>query len=80
MCIKLLVGFACIAQSGYLSDFNNEIVHPMFEPRMSDKFEFTENKVKVLLRHHDKTEETDNIKSGIMTTRLQMVFNFTTLG
>ena len=34
----------------------------MFKPGMSDKFGFTGNEVKVLLRHHNKTEKADNVK------------------
>jgi hypothetical protein len=76
----LLVGVARIAQSGYLSDFNNEIVCPMFKPEMSDKFGFTEDEVKVLLRHHVKTEEADNVKKWYNGYKAAMVYVFTTFG
>ena len=54
---------ACIAQSGYLPDFNNLIVYPMFKPEMSNKFGFTKDGVNVFLKHHKRTEDADSVKN-----------------
>ncbi|RUS27848.1 hypothetical protein BC938DRAFT_482649 [Jimgerdemannia flammicorona] len=58
----LLVGVNRVAKTGYLSDFNNVKVYPMFARRFSDKFGFTEEEVATLLRHHKKDEYTDEVK------------------
>src|SRR4051812_45160377 len=58
----LFVGVARVAKSGYLSDFNNVVVYPMFDSLFSDKFGFTEEEVIALLKHHKKFEHLDGVK------------------
>ncbi|RUS29058.1 hypothetical protein BC938DRAFT_481113 [Jimgerdemannia flammicorona] len=49
--VTLLVGVTRVAKSGYLSDFNNVMVYPMFDSLFADKLGFTEEVV-VLVGHH----------------------------
>ncbi|RUP43649.1 hypothetical protein BC936DRAFT_136907 [Jimgerdemannia flammicorona] len=62
----LLVGVTCVAKAGYLSDFNNVNVYPMFHPLFADKFGFTEKEVDILLQHHQKADRRQG--DGILGT------------
>ena len=74
----LLVGVTRVAKAGYLSDFNNVTVYPMFEPTFSDKFGFTEEEVTALLQHHQKLEHLDGVKNwydGYSTSHNVSLYN-----
>ena len=74
----LLVGMTRVAKAGYLSDFNNVTVYPMFEPTFSDKFGFTEEEVIAPLQHHQKSEHLDEVKNwydGYSTSHNVSLYN-----
>ncbi|MBW6410304.1 AAA family ATPase [Clostridium weizhouense] len=58
----LVTGILRVAKESIFSGLNNMQVHTMFSYRFNDKFGFTEDEVKELLKYYNLTEKMDEVK------------------